>query len=163
VFSGDDGVIYAIQDNGDLLWYRHDGRGDGTFTWAPGPGNRVGNGWNFWHVFSGGDGVIYAIEHVGLDPVTGRRTGGRLLWFRHDGRGDGTFTWAPGSGNQVGSGWGGFKQVFSGGDGVIYAIQDNGDLLWYRHDGRGDGSFTWAEGSGTKVGNGWNFWHVFSG
>jgi hypothetical protein len=29
-----------------------------------------------------------------------------------------------------------FKQVFSGGDGVIYAIRDNGELLWYRHDAR---------------------------
>lgn len=32
------------------------------------------------------------------------------------------------------------KQVFSGGDGIIYALMDNGDLLWYRHDGRTDGT-----------------------
>ncbi len=108
-------------------------------------------------------GIIYAIEPTGLDPVTGRRTGGRLLWYRHDGRGDGSFTWAQGSGNKVGNGWNNFKQVFSGGDGVIYAIQDNGNLLWYRHDGRGDGSFTWAAGSGNTVGNNWNFKQVFSG
>ncbi len=164
VFSGGDGVIYAIRDNGDLLWYRHDGIGDGSFTWAQGSGNQVGNGWNFWQVFSGGDGVIYAIQNTEIDLRTGRRTGGHLLWYRHDGRGDGSFTWGPDSGNQVGSGWRGFKQVFAGGDGVIYAIQNNGDLLWYRHDGRGNGSNTWTEGSGKKVvGSGWNFLHVFSG
>jgi hypothetical protein len=125
----------------------------------------VGNGWsNFKQVFSGGDGVIYAIQNTEIDLRTGRRTGGHLLWYRHDGRGDGSFTWGPDSGNQVGSGWRGFKQVFAGGDGVIYAIQNNGDLLWYRHDGRGNGSNTWTEGSGKKVvGSGWNFLHVFSG
>lgn len=169
------GIIYAIEPTGidlvtgrrrddHLLWYRHDGIGDGSFTWAQGSGNQVGNGWNFWQVFSGGDGVIYAIQNTEIDLRTGRRTGGHLLWYQHDGRGDGSFTWGPDSGNQVGSGWRGFKQVFAGGDGVIYAIQNNGDLLWYRHDGRGNGSNTWTEGSGKKVvGSGWNFLHVFSG
>ncbi len=47
------GVIYAIMDNGDLLWYRHDGRGDGSFTWASNEGKKVGNGWNAKQVFSG--------------------------------------------------------------------------------------------------------------
>ena len=55
------------------------------------------------------------------------------------------------------------KQVFSGGDGVIYAIADNGDLLWFRHDGRGDGSFKWADNNARKSGVGWNMKHVFSG
>ena len=32
------------------------------------------------------------------------------------------------------------RHVFSGGDGVIYALMDNGDLMWYRHDGRNDGT-----------------------
>ena len=70
----------------------------------------------------------------------------------------------PGSGKKVGNGWSNFKHVFSGGDGVIYAVRDNGDLLWYRHDGWGDGSFAWAAGSGTKVDKGWsNFIEVLSG
>ncbi|HYZ87349.1 MAG TPA: tachylectin-related carbohydrate-binding protein, partial [Bryobacteraceae bacterium] len=107
-------------------------------------------------------GVIYAIQHRELDPTTGRPLGSHLLWYRHDGRGDASFRWAPGSGNMVGSGWN-FKQVFSGGDGIIYTIQENGDLLWYRHEGRGNGSAAWAAGSGKKVGNGWDFLHVYSG
>ena len=47
------GVIYVITDNGDLLWYRHDGRGDGTFRWASDEGKKVGNGWNVKQVFAG--------------------------------------------------------------------------------------------------------------
>lgn len=49
-----DGVIYMINDKAELLWYRHDGRGDGSFTWAPGSGNTVGTGWAPQHIFSGG-------------------------------------------------------------------------------------------------------------
>ena len=82
---------------------------------------------------------------------------GDLLWYRHDGRGDGTFRWAPNSGAKVGNGW-----TFLV-DGVIYTVMENGDLLWYRHDGRGDGTFRWASDAGKKVGNGWNPKHVFSG
>jgi hypothetical protein len=58
---------------------------------------------------------------------------------------------APNSGVPVGAHWN-LKQVFSGGDGIIYAIQDNGDLLWYRHDGRNDATFRWASNEGKKVG-----------
>ena len=83
VFSGGDGVIYVIMDNGDLMWYRHDGRVDGSFRWADNNPRKVGAGWNFKQVFSGGDGVIYAITDTN-----------DLLWFRHDGRGDGSFKWA---------------------------------------------------------------------
>ena len=54
----------------------------------------------------------------------------------------------------MGVGWN-VKQVFSGGDGVIYTISDNGDLTWYRHDGRNDGTFRWAFKDGKKVGIGW--------
>jgi hypothetical protein len=51
-FSGGDGVIYAVMANGDLLWNRHDGRGDGSFTWAAPQGKKVGTGWMFNDVFS---------------------------------------------------------------------------------------------------------------
>ncbi|MFE1744058.1 tachylectin-related carbohydrate-binding protein, partial [Coleofasciculus sp. H7-2] len=104
------GIIYAVMDNGDLKWYRHDGRADGTFRWTAGDGGKkVGTGWNFKQVFSGGDGIIYGIKD-----------NGDLMWYRHDGRADGTFRWTAGDGGKkVGTGWN-FKQVFSGGDGIIY-------------------------------------------
>lgn len=164
VFSAGEGIIYAVRRNGDLLWYRHDGRAYGESNWAGNSGNKVGNGWQqFKQVFSGGDGIIYAVQHAGLDPSTGRRTGRHLLWYRHDGWRDGSRTWAANSGATVGRYWEHFSMVFSGVEGVIFAIQANGDLLWYRHDGRGDGSFNWDTSSGKKVGNGWNFAHVFAG
>lgn len=48
------GVIYGIEADGDLLWYRHEGRSDGTARWANrGSGRKVGNGWDFEHVFYG--------------------------------------------------------------------------------------------------------------
>ena len=154
VFSGGNGVLYAVAANGDLLWYRHEGRNDGSFNWAAGSPKKVGTGWGGLRMlFSGGDGVIYAINDAG-----------DLLWFRHDGRNDGSFTWAAGSPKKVGAGWGGLRQVFAGEGGVIYGIADNGDLLWYRHDGRGDGSFAWAAGSPKKVGVGWGgLRRVFAG
>lgn len=145
------GVIYAVADNGDLLWYRHTGRDDGSFEWAANEGKKVGHGWNAKQVFADGDGAIYALM-----------ANGDLMWFRHTGREDGSFDWAANEGKKVGNGWNA-KQVFSGGGGVIYALMENGDLLWYRHDGRQDGSFAWASNQGRKVGSGWNASQVFSG
>ena len=48
---------------GDLYWYRHEGRSDGTANWANGGQHvQVGNGWNFQHVFAANDSVIYAVK-----------------------------------------------------------------------------------------------------
>lgn len=158
-------VIYAVEHSrldpvtgrwtgGELLWYPYRRSELGSWIWGRNAGARVGRRFPAASkVFSGGDGVIYAA----------RELNGDLLWHRHDGWRDGSSNWAANSGDKVGDGWGQFKQVFSGGDGVIYAVQENGDLLWYRHDGWRDGSNRWAEGSGTKVGQGWDFKHVFSG
>ena len=85
----------------------------------------------------------------------------RLLWNRHDGRGDGSFRWAEPTNRQVGTGWD-VKHVFSGGNGLIYYIDGQNRLLWNQHDGRGDGSFRWAEPTNRQVGTGWNVKHVFS-
>ena len=103
------------------------------------------------------NGAIYAIGNSD-----------NLLWYGHEGRNDGTFRWSVNSehpelnGRKVGNGWN-VKHVFSGGDGIIYAIDQNNDLLWYRHEGRSDGTFRWTFDKGKKVGNGWNVKHVFSG
>ncbi|HEV7485911.1 MAG TPA: tachylectin-related carbohydrate-binding protein [Thermoanaerobaculia bacterium] len=143
------GVIYAINANNDLLWYRHTGREDGAFRWAPSSGKKVGSGWAVKQAFCGGSGVIYAVM-----------SNGDLRWNRHDGRVDGTDRWAAPNGNVVGTGWN-FAHVFSAGGGVIYAITDGGDLFWYHHAGFADGTATWAS-EPKKVGSGWNFKHVFA-
>ena len=175
LFSGSssDGVLYGIDAANNLRWYRNAGRMDGGFRWEPGSGNIVGTGWDFGTLFSGGDGVIYGITPVvpatppiGIGPAYKGHpaSGGELKWYRHTGRGNGSFTWASGSGNTVGTGWGAMKQVFSGGNGVIYAVAPNGDSKWYSHVGRTDGSFRWATGSGNVVGTGWGgFKQLFSG
>lgn len=148
---------------GDLLWFRHDGRPDGSFNWE-GP-RRVGIRWDsFKHIFSGSEGIVYGIQ-----------TNGDLMWYRHVGRSDGSFIWeGP---NKVGIGWGEFTQVFSGGKGIIYTVTprveasvhvtggstrtSGGDLLWFRHLGREDGSFNWV--GPRKVGIGWDgLNHLFS-
>ena len=186
LFGAGSGVIYGISpyvpahpsevigggwiqaSGGDLKWYRHTGREDGSYRWGTGSGNVVGTRWDvFQKVFSGGNGVIYAVTpYVPAHPseVIGggwiQASGGDLKWYRHLGQGDGTFRWAPGSGTVVGTGWGAFKEVFSGGDGVIYGVNSDDELVWYRHDGRNTGTFSWAPGSGSVVDSGWTFQHV---
>ena len=158
------GIIYGVQDTGDLVWFRHTGREDGTFRWD-GP-KTVGRGWGgLTAAFSGGGEVIYGITPVTRPDVqitgsSNRLSGGDLMWYRHLGQADGSVRWdGP---KKVGIGWSALTKVFSGGDGVIYGIQENGDLMWYRHLGREDGTFRW-EGP-RKVGSGWGgFTKVFSG
>ena len=161
VFSGGNSVIYAIQDDGTLLWYRHNGfsKGDGLDVEGAWEGpKKVGIGWqNFKQVFSGGSNIIYAIQDDGT-----------LLWYRHNGfsKGDGIDVAGAWEGpKKVGKGWQNFKQVFSMGYGVIYAIQNDGALLWYRHNGfsSGDGLDVGGAWQGPKqVGNGWqHFKDVF--
>ena len=209
LFSGGEGIIYGVTpvvkatqatgigpgmgghpaSGGDLMWYRHVGREDGSFQWE-GP-TKVGIGWGtFAHLFSGGDGIIYGItpvvpatEAIGIGPGMGghHASGGDLIWYRHIRRDDGTFQWeGP---NKVGTGWGGFAHVFSGGEGIIYGVTpvvpatdatgigpgmsghpaSGGDLIWYRHVGWEDGSFRWASSAGQKVGRGWSVQEAFSG
>lgn len=160
-FFADEESIYAIDDDGDLRWFREEEGAADELTWAPGSGKRIGLGWDFAHVFAGGRGVIYAIRETG-----------ELLWYRDDFR-DGTngrFAengWAPGSSNQIGHGWS-FAHVISGGGGVIYAIRQPGEVLWY-HDLVRDGTNNADTGHGwdlrgsVQIGKGWDFARVFPG
>ncbi len=180
IFGAGDGVIYGVtppipahfeggqfrplNPGGNLIWYRHTGNTYGTFSWAPGSGTQVGSGWDaFQTAFSGGNGILYGITKVvpaHFDVVTNRfipETGGDLLWYRHTGATTGQGTWGAGSGTVVKKGFGHYKRVFSGGDGVIYAIDQSDQLLWFRHDGQATGAATWATASGSPVGYGWAF------
>jgi hypothetical protein len=154
--TGDNqGVIYAVAENGDMLFYQDLAR-NGAPGWAFGGAGQVigsGNWHNHRHVFAGGDGIIYAIAQNGD------------LYFYRDLARNGTSNWAfGGAGQVIGTGWGGFVDVFSGGDGVIYAIAQNGDLYFYRDLAR-NGTANWANGgTGKVIGTGWHsFIHVFGG
>ncbi|MEO6365673.1 MAG: trypsin-like serine protease, partial [Luteimonas sp.] len=71
--------VYAVKDNGDLMWYRKD---SGTAAWQ-GP-KKVGNGWaaGYKDVIAAGGNAMYALTDDGT-----------LRWYRHDGFNDGSFTW----------------------------------------------------------------------
>lgn len=157
--------LYGITPEGNLLWYRHNGASKGlgvniAEAWH-GP-STVGNGWeNFKQVFVGDGNILYGIT-----------SDGSLKWYRHDGFNNGlgltldgvlaAGAWANDSGKTVGTGWGNFKNVFSGGEDIIYAISNQSELLWYQHNGSRTGTpDSW---NGPKIiGTGWQFKHVFSG
>jgi hypothetical protein len=88
-----------------------------------------------------------------------------LLWYLHHGALSGTVNWSGPV--QVGSGWAQFTKVFSGGDGIIYAIQPDGVLRRYQHLGYLDGTPNWKEYTNwlvagaqpsqyEEIGTGWN-------
>jgi len=155
VFSGGEGVIYVVQPDGTLRWYRHLGYQTGLGLETPGSWanpQTVGRGWNgYKHVFSGGQGVIYVIANDGT-----------LRWYRHRAYLTGEGLETPGAWEgpkNVGRGWGEVAQVFSPGDGIIYAVMPDGTLRWYRHVGYLDGWGLDRPGAweGPKeVGRGWS-------
>ena len=180
VFTGGKNIIYAINNQGDLLWYRHNSAYDLPVnrrrqTALSGP-ILVSKGWQAYrNVFSGGDGVIYAIDQAG-----------NLLWYKHKqyaepvemptSAGSGMVgaglrlnwakSWESLTPKTVGRGWGEFSHVFPGGDGIIYAVTADGKLLRYRHvtylDGRGIESPGAWEGP-VNINSGWGgYQHFFS-
>jgi hypothetical protein len=112
VFSGGNGVIYAVDREGRLLLYRdktQDGTGDVANPLVIGQG-----GWqNMRFLFSGGTvrgtRILYAVDEAG-----------RLLFFRdktQNGTGDVANPSVIGQG-----GWQNMRFLFSGGNGILYAV-----------------------------------------
>jgi len=131
--------LYALTQDGKLLWYQHDGFNSGTVAWKPMA--EVGSGWTFQRIFSGGDGIVYAI-----------RQDGKLFWYRHLGFKDGARSWSEAK--EVGTGWGDFKDVFSTGKGAVYAVKLDGTLLLYQQKGFETGEKNWDPPR--TVGSAWN-------
>jgi hypothetical protein len=105
VFPGGNGIIYAVRDDGTLVWYRHHAYLTGG-TW---PGDwegpyEVNSGFGgYLKVMSVGDGVIYAI-----------RADGVLLWYRHHGYESALHKRWPGAWEgpySIGIGWNTFEDV----------------------------------------------------
>jgi stalled ribosome alternative rescue factor ArfA len=129
VFSGGDGIIYAITTEGILKWYHHTGfeNGAGTFE-EP---KDVGTGWNdFSQVFSAGaavDGVlIYAVtentlfrQRIGEVNANLHRAG-ELLWWKHKGYKTGSYDWE--GAKKVGHGWENLSHLFAFLPGTIDVI-----------------------------------------
>lgn len=179
VFSAGDGVIYAIDGSGNLLWYKHkqytdavempQGAGSGMVgqavrlnwarSWESLMPRTVGVGWSdFAHVFPGGDGIIYVVTRDGA-----------LRRYRHVGYLDGRGLESPGAWEgpiNINTGWSGYQKFFSRGDGIIYAVGANGELFWFkdrvpRNGGRAALGRPWY--GPTKVDDAWgSFLNVFA-
>ncbi len=162
------GNIYGILPTGKLIWYKDivQNGSNGSFAqtgWHVNSKSQVGWNWaNFKHVISGGNGIIYAVKYTG-----------ELIFYKdlvQDGT-NGSLAqtgWHPNSGNQIGWGWGNFKSIFAGGNGIIYAIKYSGELIFYK-DIKQDGTngplaqTGWHVNSGQQIGWNWaNFKDVFS-
>src|ERR1035438_5318175 len=86
-------------------------------------------------LFSQGSvGVAAGPLHGGATVIYTLTASNDLMWYRHDGRNDGSFLWAAPEGKKVGA-VGTFKHIFAGDNGVIYVIDDSNNLMWYKHDG----------------------------
>ena len=64
VFAGSGGNLYAINNNGDLLFFKHTGAASGTNNWGV-TNKKIGNGWNFKQVFAGSGNDIYGVNSNG--------------------------------------------------------------------------------------------------
>jgi hypothetical protein len=90
VFAGQGGAIFAVKENGDLLFYKLLSVTNNTGNWAPDPGKQVGNGWNFSHLladvsaFSGGVMPAAAPANSPGTPSTYRTTQWSA-WVNQDG------------------------------------------------------------------------------
>jgi hypothetical protein len=139
--------VYALTQDGKLLWYQQIGYETGERSWKQ--AREVGSGWgDFKQIIPMGDGIVYALTKEG-----------KLLWYKHIGYETGERSWSVP--REVGSGWGSFKQVLAGGEGVFYAVTTDGVLKWYRNKSFLTGVRDWE---GPKdVGTGWqDFKTIFS-
>ncbi len=117
VFSGGKGVIYVVNNENKLMWFRHKaylnptampeaGASDAQHvawqnSWE-GP-KEVSTGWDgFTRIFSPGDGHIYGIA-----------ANGDLMWYRHLGWQNGTLVWDPNGGIKIAAGWDAYVFAFA--------------------------------------------------
>ena len=173
--GGGDGIILAVQPNGDLTFFKYTGNGEqdetGTLGFdKPNQGTVIGNG---FHTF----------PHVFVSPREGRamettiflvNEAGDLLFFRYSGHGEhdptGTLGFeGPNQGTQIGRGFLNFRHIVGIGGGAFLAVPENGDLLWFQYTGQGEQDPTGTNGfagnnSGNQIGNGFlDFRHLFGG
>jgi N,N-dimethylformamidase len=136
------GVIYAVQADGVLRWYRHAGWTSGGVSWSNGIGREIGDGWHrFTTVLADADGQLFAMSGDG-----------RVRWFKWElsdpAGSDGAGSWHPASGTVIHSALAPYPRVFGGYDGTLYAVRADGTLWWYRYlagDGTSGGG-AWAHG-----------------
>jgi hypothetical protein len=151
LIAGGRGVIYAVQADGLLRWYRHAGWTTGGVSWANGVGREIDTDWHtFRAVLAGAEGQLYTVSGDGS-----------LRWWRYDlttpDGGDGQGSWHPQSGSVIHTGFDAYPRVFGGYDDTLYGVASDGTLWWHRYiagDGS-SGSAAWAaDGIGQRIGRG---------
>ena len=144
---GGNGVIFAIQADGSLLWYQNTGWAGGSAAWAPASGSVIGTGWHeFTTVLAAGDGQLFGVKNDGT-----------LLWYKLSSMNanTGAHSWAANSGTRIGSGFNRYTRLIGGWNGMFYALDASGDMYFYYYSA-GNGSPNWANGRGTHIGSGFN-------
>ncbi|TPQ18275.1 N,N-dimethylformamidase beta subunit family domain-containing protein [Streptomyces sporangiiformans] len=144
---GGNGIIYAIQSDGNLYWYRNTGWSTGSSSWAnAGTGRLIGTKWQqFRYVLAAADGQIFAFQ-----------PNGDLIWYRYilNNSSTGAGSWHSASGSKIGHGWNRFPRLLGGWNNVLYGVDGSGNMFWYRYTAN-NGSSSWASGSGAQIGRGW--------
>lgn len=150
IAATDEGGIYAVENTGRLLYYKHEGHMTGERSYSVTGRELMRFAEVPLHFTYGGDGLFYYVRPNGE------------LWVTRDANLDGS---SMNEGNRIGSNWGAFTHVFSSGDGVIYAaLPSDGKLRMYRDDRRDGVTAAWADPNGRIVGDSWaGLQHAFAG
>ncbi|MDI5975709.1 N,N-dimethylformamidase beta subunit family domain-containing protein [Amycolatopsis magusensis] len=129
--GGGDGIIYAVQADGLLYWYRHRGWATASSDWAnEGIGVHIGSGWqDFVTVLGDVDGVLYGVRGDG-DVLAYQR----VVTDMDTGAGYWT---GNGTGVVVGTGFAAFPRIFGGPGGVIWCVDADGVLYRSRRPSGG--------------------------
>lgn len=157
MFSGGNGIIYAVNDAGKLDYFKFDGiKPDGTIHWEKeGVKREIGSDFFFKQMVSIASGVLLGFKEDGNIFYY------RLLRFKPDG----TPEWENGGqGKKAGRDFH-YKHYLSDGNNIIYAIDEIGDLYYYRFMGFDANGVPFWENAlhPIVIGNSFDFLHLFSG
>ncbi|NES16574.1 MULTISPECIES: trypsin-like serine protease [Micromonospora] len=137
--------LMVRKSNGELWRYTSNGSGG----WLNPSGTRIGTGWNGFNLFL----TPGAWKGDGLEVIIGRTSTGYLRMYQSDGKGG----WTNPSGTQIGSGWGGYKNILTPGDWNgdnmmdLLGVNSSNQMRLYTTDGHGK----WIDASGKVISAGW--------
>ncbi|RDI21687.1 N,N-dimethylformamidase beta subunit family domain-containing protein [Lentzea flaviverrucosa] len=106
-------------------------------------------------IVPGGNGIIYTLY-----------ADGRIKWFKHLGRDNGTYNWASGDGREIGSGWQIHTNVLADQNGQLFGLCGDGTMWWHKwvltNPATGEGY--WAPGTNNVIHRGFGqYSYVFGG
>jgi M6 family metalloprotease-like protein len=174
-----DGVLLAVEPNGELRYYEYNGHGQSDphatgIGWAANSGNIIGIGWNGFRFLCAKPYEGRTTTHPDNSAIYAVGQDGSLRWYRYTGAGEADpnatgLNWHPNSGNIIGQGWSAGHRAMAAISDIILLISEQGDLRWYRYHGNGESDpgatgLNWDGNSGNIIGRGWDrFRHVFGG